>query len=251
MLDNQNNINLNPEHYAVMANDIVRGRQSMTLQAARLIRLVIAQVVKEQDDLRTYTCNIANLADFLGIPRNNMYRDIVSICETLHKSVVYVATGNPKHPWEMLTWLSLSKYDGNGNLTLRLSEDIKPYVLELEKYFTQYQLKNVLQFSSFYALRIYELIKCFDGKQRGSKDLVEFTVQELREAVDCIDRYKLFADFKRRVLDIAVGEINEKSDIEIVPEYTKEGRAIKKVRFYVSINKNPNNKNSPIYKYQK
>ena len=221
----------------------------MTLQAARLIRLVIAQVVKEHTDLRTYTCNITELADFLRVPRNNMYWDVVSICETLHKSVVYIATGNPKRPWKMLNWISMSEYDGHGYLTIRLSEDIKPYVLELEKYFTQYQLKNVLSFSSFYALRVYELIKCVDGMQRGEKSFVEFTVRELREGVDCIDKHSSFSNFKMRVIEIAVKEINEKSDIQITPTYIKEGKSINKVKFQVELNRNPNNPNSPIYKY--
>lgn len=43
----------NAEHYTVAANDIIKGKQSMTLQTARLIRLLITQVVKEDKDLKT------------------------------------------------------------------------------------------------------------------------------------------------------------------------------------------------------
>lgn len=140
----------NAEHYTVAANDIIRGKQSMTLQTARLIRLLITQVVKEDKDLKTYRCRISDLAKFMNIPSSNLYRDIRNICDCAMKSVVYIGTGNPKQPWKMFHWVSTAEYDDNGTLTIRLSDQIKPYVLELEKWFTQYQLKNILEFNSYY-----------------------------------------------------------------------------------------------------
>lgn len=240
-------LTFNSEHCAVMANTIVKGRQSMTLQAARLVRIMISKVVKEDKDLRTYTCNITELAEFLNIPRNNLYRDIEEICNILHRSVIYVGTGNPKKPWRQLNWISMSEYDGQGKLTIKLSEDIKPYVIGLEKYYTQYQLKNILNFNSFYAIRLYELIKCEDGKTLGEKDSIEFTIKELREAFDCIDKYLKFNNFKARVIQTAINEINEKSDIEIYPTYLKLGKSVNSISFEIHINKNPYNPNSPIY----
>lgn len=226
----------NAEHYTVAANDIIKGKQSMTLQTARLIRLLITQVVKEDKDLKTYSCRITDLANFLNIPSSNLYRDIWQICDCAMKSVVCIGTGNPKRPWEMFHWVSTAKYDGEGTLTLRLSDEIKPYVLELEKWFTQYQLKNILEFSSYYAIRLYELLKCRDGENKNTKLELEFSVTELRVCFDCEKKYKLFADFKRKVIDIAVREINEKSDIWVRPTYKKTGRAITSIIFEVHNN---------------
>lgn len=223
----------NSEHYTVAANDIIRGKQSMTLQTARLIRLLITQVVKEDKDLKTYSCRISDLANFLNIDSSNLYRNIRDICDGAMKSVVYIGTGNPKQPWEMFHWLSTAKYDGEGTLTLRLSDELKTYVLELEKWFTQYQLKNILEFNSYYAIRLYEIIKCANGLKGGYEDTLEFDLTELREYFDCETKYKLFADFKRKVIEIAVREINEKSDIWINPIYKKSGRAITSIVFEI------------------
>lgn len=205
----------------------------MTLQTARLIRLLITQVVKEDKDLKTYSCRISDLADFLNIDSSNLYRNIREICECAMKSIVYIGTGNPKHPWKMLHWLSTASYDGEGTLTLRLSDELKPYVLELEKWFTQYQLKNILEFNSYYAIRLYEIIKCANGEQGGYEDSLEFDITELRQYFDCENKYKLFADFKRKVIEIAVREINEKSDIWINPIYKKAGRAVTSIEFEI------------------
>lgn len=226
----------NSDHYTVAANDIIRGKQSMTLQTARLIRLLITQVVKEDKDLKTYVCKISKLAEFLNVPKNNLYRDIREICDCAMKSVVYIGTGNPKEPWEMFHWLDTANYDGNGIITLRLSEKIKPYVLELEKWFTQYQLKNILEFNSYYAIRLYEIIKCEDGAPGGMQSTLEFGFDELRQYFDCENKYKKNNDFIRKVIEVAIREINEKSDLWINPTYKKWGRAITSVSFEIHAN---------------
>jgi plasmid replication initiation protein len=226
----------NSEHYTVAANDIIRGKQSMTLQTARLIRLLITQVVKEDKDLKTYNCKITDLANFFNIPKNNLYRDIKQICNCAMCSCVNISDGNPKHPWKIFHWISTAEYDGNGTVTLRLSDQIKPYVMELEKWFTQYQLKNILEFSSYYAIRLYEIIKCEDGLTGSKKSELEFEISELRKYFDCEKKYVRISQFKEKVIEVAVREINEKSDILIYPHYKKSGRAITSISFEIHIN---------------
>lgn len=226
----------NAEHNTVAANDIIKGKQSMTLQTARLIRLLVTQIAERDKDLKTYTCKITDLAKFLNIDSSNLYRDIRGICECAMKSIVYIGTSNPKEPWEMFHWVSTAKYDGKGNLTLRLSDEIKPYVLELEKWFTQYKLKNILEFNSYYAIRLYEIIKCADGETGNMQSELEFEIEELRQYFGCENKYKSFADFKKNTIEVAVREINEKSDIWLKPTYKKWGRAYTSVSFEIHAN---------------
>lgn len=221
----------NDTHYTVMANDIVKGKQAMSLQEARIIRLLVTQVVKEDKDLKTYTCRIQDLADFLGIKSPTLYRDIQNICSNLLKQTVSVGTGNSKQPWEEFQWIQLAKYDGNGNLTLMLSNQIKEHVIELNKYFTQYQFKEILNMKSFYAIRLYELIKCEDGFARENKPVHEFSISYLREYFCCEKKHEKISDFKKFVIETAVREINKKSDIWICVEYIKRGRSISSVKF--------------------
>ena len=215
----------NAEHNTVAANDIIRGKQSMTLQTARLIRLLVTQIAEKDKELKTYTCKITDLAKFMNIPRNNLYRDVFKLCECALDSNVYIGTGNPKQPWKLFRWISMASYDGKGTITLRLSDEIKPYVLELEKWFTQYKLKNILEFNSYYAIRLYEIIKCEDGATGNMQSELEFEIDELRQYFDCENKYKSFADFKKNTIEVAVREINEKSDIWLKPTYKKWGRA--------------------------
>jgi len=225
-------VTYNKEHYVVVSNDIIKGKQEMSLQQARIIRLLITQVVKEDKDLKTYTCRIQDLATFLNIPSSNLYRDVRQLCDDLLGLKVRVGTNNPKQPWEIFQWVQLAKYDGNGNITLMLSNQIKPFVIELNEYFTQYQQTNILTMQSYYAIRLYELLKMTDGIEKYKSEFT-FSVVELREYFCCENKYKSFKDFRIYVIETAIKEINLKTDLMVTPIYKKMGRAFTHINFEV------------------
>jgi plasmid replication initiation protein len=226
-------LSYNPSHYTVMANDIIKGKQSMTLQEARLLRLVITQIAQSDNDLQTYSCRIQDLARFLNVPANNLYRDIREVCRGLMRLNVEIGTGNPKSPWKIWHWMSTAEYDGNGTITLRLSDEIKQFVLDLSGWFTRYQLSNILSMRSFYSIRLYEILKCEDNKTNCEQDYHEFTIQQFRAMLGCEKKYKQIGELKKYVIEPAAHEISEKTDILVEVEYIKTGRPITGVRFYI------------------
>jgi len=227
----------NQNHYTVMANDIVKGKQEMTLTEARIIRLLITQVVKEDIDLKTYSCRIVDLADFLGISGKSLYRDIKTTCENLLKRIVRININDNKGSWKAFQWIQLAEYNGNtGMIKLKLSEQIAPYIVDLNSWFTQYKLQNILSFNSFYAIRLYELLKCEDGIYSGFKDSYDYTIDYLREVFCCENKYATTSEFIRKVIQVGIKEINDKSDIECDYYLVKQGRRIESIQFTVSYN---------------
>lgn len=225
-------IDYNKNHYTVMANNIIRGKQSMTLQEARLIRLLITQIAKNDKDFKTYKVNIQELARFLEIPDNNLYRDIRNICQSLMSRTIKIQNGNQ---WKIFQWLQLAEYDGHGTVTLMLSNQIAPYLLQLNAWFTQYQLKNILAMKSFYAIRLYELLKLTVGEDRKKKMEYTFSVQALREYLECEHKFKQIGQFKDKILDIAVRDISEYSEYNCRYEGKKTGRSITDIIFYLEL----------------
>lgn len=59
---------------------------------------------------------------------------------------------------------------------------------------------------------------------------------KLRKYFDCEKKYVRISQFKEKVIEVAVREINEKSDILIYPHYKKSGRAITSISFEIHIN---------------
>lgn len=112
---------------------------------------------------------------------------------------------------------------------------IKPYLIDLNAYFTQYKLENILEMKSFYGIRLYELLRSEYYKDENTYQ--EYSIEFLRQFFDCETKYKAFKDFRVRVLEIALKEINEKSDIYVYEGIMiKTGRKITGIKFLVGYN---------------
>jgi plasmid replication initiation protein len=144
--------------------------------------------------------------------------------------------------WLITNWLSSAKYvEGSGCVELSFDPKLKPYLLDLKEKYTRYQLDIAIQFKSQYSIRLYERLKKEAQiiKEYKHKDNFEkkYSYEELRIIFSVGEKdYKLFKDFRVRVIEPAVKEISDKSDLNITQvEYLKTGRKITHICFYVTI----------------
>lgn len=225
MTENQYPIKYDPNYHVVTANDLIKGRQKMTLREAQLLFIAISQVVYEDKDFKTYTTTVPELAKFMGIDENSLYRDLESICTSLCKQVVKIQVGGAnargRKKWEIFSWVQSAKYD-DGKLTLRLSDDIKPYLLELEAYYSQTLLGTLMTFRSYYATRLYQYLIADTGARWGSVEEWHFTCDQLRELFQIKEnQYKLNRDLLRKTIIPALEELGN-SDFAYVWDYEEQ-----------------------------
>lgn len=121
-------------------------------------------------------------------------------------------------------WVSQIAYaDEKAELHIIFAPAVVPLVTRLEKHFTSYQLKQVSQLTSKYAIRLYEIL--ISWREVGKTPVIN--VDELRYRLGVEDKeYKRMSDFKKRVLDAAVEQINLYTDIQAKYEQSKSGRII-------------------------
>ena len=120
-------------------------------------------------------------------------------------------------------WVDKIGYiDDLGCVELVFASDVIPLITRLEARYTEYELKQVVGLQSEYAIRLYELV--IRWRSVGKTNLI--SLAELREKLGLVDEYKRIEAFKRRVLDLAVKQINEHTDITVEYEQHKQGRVI-------------------------
>lgn len=239
MNEKEYQLKLDKNYYVVTANDLIKGKQKMSLREAQLLYIAISQVVYEDKDFKTYTTTVPELAAFMGIDENSLYRDLKGICKSLCQQVVEVQIGGEnskgRKKWEVFSWIQSAKYD-NGTLTLRLSDDIKPYLLELESYYSQTLLGTLLTFRSYYTTRLYQYLVADTGARYGNVHEWKFSCEQLRELFQVGEKqYKLTRDFLRKTIIPALDELNN-SDYAYVWDYeehrsAKRGKPIESVSF--------------------
>ena len=114
--------------------------------------------------------------------------------------------------------------DKSAEVQIIFSPAVASMCSRLERHFTSYDLEQVAPLTSKYAVRLYELMMSW--KSVGKTPIIKLS--EFRERVGLLDEneYKDMCTFKKYVLDLAVAQINEHTDIKLTYEQHKAGRKI-------------------------
>ena len=119
-------------------------------------------------------------------------------------------------------WLSSVTYPkGGGSIYIQFAQKIVPFITRLEKEFTPYRLDKVANMSSIYAIRLYELLIQWDSI--GQR---EIELEWLKKTLMVEKEYDRLDNFKKRVLDVALSQINEFSDLTASYTQRKTGRIV-------------------------
>lgn len=218
-------------NYVTQSNDIIKGKQSLSINAAKLLRSAIMQIKPNDTELKPYVLSITELAKLLNVPRQDVHRDIDAITDEIVKNPLYIKEEKgDRVRWVKMPWVSICKYDSEKGVLIQLNEQMKPVLLNLieQGHYTQYTLDSILTMKSVYAIRIFELIQSKITlkvlPRTGCQ--VALTIDEIREACDCVDKLKAFTSFRKNVIDRAVKEINEKTMYQVSYADIRKGKGI-------------------------
>lgn len=199
----------------------------------RLILEAIRNVEKDDADFKEYEIDVESFLELVDSKNVSEYSRVKEFCKTILSKPLEIPRGDGKYMW--CNWFSNIEYDEKKRkIYYSFDPKLKPYLIELKEKFTRFDIRILLKFKSFYALRIYMLLKTEIWKGNEVKYIVK--VDEFREMLKLEDKYALYGHFKSRVLDIAKKYINEVSDIEMDFEDSKVGRKVESIRFKVKRN---------------
>lgn len=216
----------------VKENRLINARYDLTLQEQRLVLWLISEIKPTDKGFSTFRMNIKEIAAFIGLEGSkNIYERMYSVTRRLLTRVIEIEKENGY--LFQSNWISSADY-GPGHVDISLDPRLLDFLIAVSKNFTKYELKNAITMRSTHAIRMYELLKQYE--KIGSRVL---TVEQIRAACHIKDtQYAFVKDLRLYVVDIAVREINERSDIFVSWEPVKSGRKI--TGFSFSIQKNPN-----------
>lgn len=219
------------------SNELIEASYKIaTIGESRLIRLLLSQIQQSDEDFKIYKISAVDFAHVFGLNDRDgrIYELIYEASDALTSRKIRIRDGES---WLLTNWLSSAKYTaGSGYIELRFDANLKPYLLQLKGYYTQYQLKRVINFKSIYSIRLFEMLKTEEFKANSTGQFKRsFEYDELREKLGIEQsEYLFFKDFRVRVIDTAKREINNNSDICIVDiDYSKKvgGRKITHIVF--------------------
>lgn len=211
------------------ANVLIESNYTVNLVAQRIIILAIIEArdqgsmsevggihrIKASDYQRLFECD-----------KTTAYGALKSACDSLYESE-YVWVDKDAKGREKVNrsrFVQRASYcEGGGYVELMFGNDVIPHITRLSEQYTEYELKQIKDLNSAYSLRIFEIMMQWSSV--GKTPLI--TLEKLRTCLGIEEhQYKMMGNFKNRVLDHAISEINDNTNITATYEQQKEGRKI-------------------------
>ncbi|MCL2400510.1 MAG: replication initiation protein [Defluviitaleaceae bacterium] len=228
-----NEITKSRGYLVVKRNDFIqKSRHQLSLQEQKVVLFLISRIKPTDVDFENQEFSITEFCKICGIDYDNgkNYSNLKNTLGSLKNRWVWVEFEDGRKT--TLAWINkVTINPGSGSIKLKMDNDLKPFLLEIQENFTQYELLYTLAMRSRYSVRLYELLKSYEYKCHIVADIEQLKVQ-----LDA-EKYKRNNDFKIKVLDIAMREINEFTDISVSYEFIKASRKFSKVSF--TINRKP------------
>ena len=219
----------------VKTNQLNSAVQNLSLPELRIIQLAIVDARETGKGLDTKTplrIDAMRYAQAFDTTRQNAYILMKQSEETLfNRRFTYF--DNEKKPIKS-RWLQDVRYlDDEGAIEVCFTRLVVECITRLdgaEQFFTQYMLSQTANLNSVYSVRLYELL--IQWKTAGKTPVFELSLFRGQMGLND-DEYKIMGNFKLRVLDLAVNEINEKTDLTVSYTQEKKGRVIHGFKFTV------------------
>ena len=227
----------------VKTNQLNSALQNLSLPEIRIIQLAIVDARETNTGLSTdkpLRIDALRYAEMFETTRQNGYQRMKDAEENLfNRRFSYIDDRGKviKSRWiQQVTYL-----DDEGAIELVFTLAVVKGISRIdgaEDFFTSYLLEQTASMDSIYSIRLYELLV----QWKQAKNTPLFELEKFRDQLGIeTHEYKRMGNFKLRVLDLAVEEINEKSDIKVSYEQVKKGRTITGFKFKVLTKDKPKN----------
>ena len=218
----------------VKDNALIDASFNLSLVEQRLMLLAIVEA-REIQDLTPDTpieIKASSYREQYNTDSSEAYKQLSEATKQLfNRQFSYIDKYKSDDAITVSRWLNEATYINNkGTVVIYLNRNVISMISRLEANFTKYLLEQVSDFKSQYSIRLYELLIKYKDVGNSKK----YTIEEIRSLLGIgINEYKVLADFKKRVLDLAVKEINDKTDTTIKYDQFKEGRTISHILFKI------------------
>ena len=219
----------------VKSNRLNMAIQNLTLPELRIVQLAIVDARETGKGLSSDTplrIDALRYAQAFDTSRQNAYVRMKEAEDTLfNRRFSFVDT---EGKLVKSRWIQRVRYlDDEGAIEIVFTTDVVKGITRLdgaEEFFTQYLLSQTANLKSVYAVRLYELLT--QWKTAGKTPVFELSLFRGQMGLNDSE-YRDMSNFKKRVLDLAVNEINEKTDLTVSYTQEKKGRVIYGFKFTV------------------
>lgn len=232
-------------------NDLIRSTANMTSLSLKLFEIAVSAMdSREKQPSHEVRINKEQIYNALGIKGTSKNQQLSKALNTLRKSSNFEITTEQNGEIHDIGITPVYYADNNYSsdyAVIRFAPEILPFITDLKKNFTQYQLNDILHLKNKYAVSMYRWFTMnyrqyeyyvSSGKRR--EDQIEkyanpeITLEELRKLTGTEKKYSAFYDVRRYIIDPICNEITKHTKYNITYDRIKSGRKIVAIKFHIS-----------------
>lgn len=223
------NLKKDRSQLVVKSNRLIQNtRSTFTLQQQKILLYLVSKIQPDDEEFKTYTVDLKHLCKICNIdvhPEN--YKNFRESIKNLRDKSFWLRTpeGYTTVSWIERFWIK----EESSTLEIKFDEYLKPFLLQLRANFTAYNLEYVLLFKSAYSIRLYELLR--SNLNTGK---LEISLDDFRDYFMLGYKYQPYKELRRNVIEVAISEINNYTDIIISYTTERTGHKITKLIFNIS-----------------
>jgi len=219
----------------VKDNALINASYTLDLAEQRLILLAIIEARNTKKGITQDTLleiHASSYAKQFNINDKTAYTVVKDASKGLFDRYVTYHDKNPKNGKDRsfnCRWIDKTGIEpDSGVVYLRFTSDVIPLITRLESHFTSYEIDKVADLTSSYAIRLYEILISWREVGKTPK----YEINDLRSKLGVEpNQYKQMCNFKGRVLELAIDQINQHTDITAKYDQYKRGRVITAISF--------------------
>jgi plasmid replication initiation protein len=209
------------------SNHLIESAYKLNLNEQRVLLICIGMITSNEPMSINdkFEVSAKNFAKIFDIDERGAYDQLRDVAISLHNRKITIHDNK-----KLITtsWISgfVEYKDNTGIIELWFSQLILPYLADLKSQFTRYDLSNISGMSSIYGIRLYELL--MQWRTKGKR---EIEISWLKERFEIANNYNSISDLKKYVINPAINNINNVSNLNVTHTYRKTGRTVSHIIF--------------------
>ena len=224
--------------WVTMSNALTRAGHGLTLAEKRIMSAAVAKLdsmrMPRPGECPVIKIAASEYAETFQIDTDTAYNQLQDAAKNLYnRSItffepVYKRNGKSMAKRTTMRWVGQATYhEKEGWVELHFWHAVVPHLMGLRRQFTSYQLQQATALRSAYSWRLLELLTRFESSGWAEYDIHDFAI-----SMDATEKQQAdFAAIRRKIIEPAVKELNEKDGWIIQWEPIKAGRKVKALRF--------------------
>lgn len=175
---------------------------------------------------REHTLSAKEFSQVFNLDLSNSYKAIKNAVNKLMKTDITVPEINTNSYWRINVCSQAKYIKDEGKINIKFTDDIMPYLKQVQERFMVYNLAEISNFKSIYTTRLFELLQEF--KETG---WVVKSIQQLRHSFALENKYSRYGHLKARTIVPACEEINKHYNMKLRFEEIKDGKEVVAIKF--------------------